>query len=334
VDGAHFDPAPNLGGEAGRLALSQKDVARSAAFYDERRLRIEVTRPIPGSQAEAWSDLKRDEKRLTRYLSPVIRAGVAKSGPPSGLLELDSTMPWPTVNRDDPESIARYLRQLVVMGVRDAAKLQDVPQWIEFTGTRKQQFRQIGNGIPVNLGRAVARHLRGALRLEPKKPLPIVLRGPTEGLWPSDAVDPCARYTGLLGVFGAVTPTVKQALTQEQRFARPYTTRQSYREQAPQRQFQTERREVWTRVAYQQPQRYVWAALKGWVPKRAFDAPPGFRDFHEFVGLVQGQEPSLGNHAIRAWMKGLRMTERQAETHLGFSFESEEGFPEWSEYAR
>jgi site-specific DNA-cytosine methylase len=333
VEGTNFDPAPNLGGESGRIALSQKDVARSAAFYDEKRLRIEVTRPIPGAQVEAWEDLKRNEKRLTRYLSPVIRAGVAKSGPPSGLLELDSTMPWPTVNRDDPESIARYLRQLIVMGVRDAAKLQDVPQWIEFMGTRKQQFRQIGNGIPVNLGRAIARHLRRALHLEPKSPLPIALRGPYEGLWPADAVDPCARYTGLLGYFGVVTPTAKQAITQQQRFARPYTTLQSYREQAPQREFQVQRRDLWSRVVYQEPERYTWEALKGWVPKGKFDAPPGFRDFHEFVGLVQGQEPSLGNHAIRAWMKGVRMSQAQAEAHLGFRLESEEGFPEWSEYA-
>lgn len=66
--------------------------------------------------------------------------------------------------------------------VREAAKLQDCPQWYTFMGSPGQQRAQVGNAVPVNVARAVARQLmRGFGRRTPK--LALVDRSGA-GLWP------------------------------------------------------------------------------------------------------------------------------------------------------
>jgi hypothetical protein len=62
---------------------------------------------------------------------------------------------------------AARLRQ---MTVREAAKLQDIPSWYAFKGSTTSQFQQVGNGIPMNMGRAVIQHALKALR--PGQPSP------------------------------------------------------------------------------------------------------------------------------------------------------------------
>lgn len=67
------------------------------------------------------------------------------------------------------------------LSVREAAKLQDVPQWYVFQGGVSTQYRQVGNGVPVNLARAVARHLLRAMgrRVPPSS----LARDPYSALW-------------------------------------------------------------------------------------------------------------------------------------------------------
>ena len=56
-------------------------------------------------------------------------------------------------------SKGRYIHpeQNRVITLREAARLQSVPDWWEFEGTPYQVARQIGNGVPLVLGRLVAR---------------------------------------------------------------------------------------------------------------------------------------------------------------------------------
>jgi DNA-cytosine methyltransferase len=66
--------------------------------------------------------------------------------------------------------------------VREAAKLQDCPQWYIFEGSPGQQRAQVGNAVPVNVARAVARQImRGFGQRTPKLAL---VRQPHAGLWP------------------------------------------------------------------------------------------------------------------------------------------------------
>lgn len=92
---------------------------------------------------------------------------------------------------------AERLRELTV---REAAKLQDVPQWWVFEGSRAQQYAQVGNGIPVNMGRAVVRHALRALRPNVRYPLRDSLAERQDlqhdqGLWPMDSASPVCGWS-------------------------------------------------------------------------------------------------------------------------------------------
>lgn len=66
----------------------------------------------------------------------------------------------------------RYPR---VITVREAARLHGYPDWFRFHVTKWNGFREVGNSVPVFLGRAVATSIMQAAALTPKKgdPLPL-----------------------------------------------------------------------------------------------------------------------------------------------------------------
>lgn len=67
----------------------------------------------------------------------------------------------------------RYAR---VITVREAARLHSYPDWFRFHVTKWHGFRQIGNSVPPNLGRAVAQEIMSALGGAPKKPTKKIMR--------------------------------------------------------------------------------------------------------------------------------------------------------------
>jgi len=88
------------------------------------------------------------------------------------------------------------------LSVREAAKLQDCPQGYVFRGSVAQQYKQVGNAVPVNLGRAVARHVMyGMGRRRSKNAM---ADDPHSGLWPAfgDA-HPCwSAYRNIMRLQG------------------------------------------------------------------------------------------------------------------------------------
>ena len=46
---------------------------------------------------------------------------------------------------------------------REAARIQSFPDWYQFKGTTRKQFRQIGNAVPPLLGKIIAREFRNVL---------------------------------------------------------------------------------------------------------------------------------------------------------------------------
>ena len=50
--------------------------------------------------------------------------------------------------------------------VRESARLQSFPDDFVFTGTKTQQYRQVGNAVPPRLGYHLAKHLQFLLNSE------------------------------------------------------------------------------------------------------------------------------------------------------------------------
>ena len=109
------------------------------------------------------------------YSAPVVTKSWRK-GVPYGLATTSETMP-----RSSYDSDFDWVRTMRFLTVREVAKLQDVPAWYKFapgataykkkgnwkdyepSTLRGRMVGQIGNGVPVNLGRAVARKIFEAL---------------------------------------------------------------------------------------------------------------------------------------------------------------------------
>lgn len=112
-------------------------------------------------------------KGAKSWVAPTMVADLARGVPYGLVIDIGGLVS----DFSDPEDY-KALRRLTP---REAAKLQDVPQWFELRGSTAQRYKQVGNGIPINLGRAIARHVLRAFG-PPEELLPA--ERPHTGLWP------------------------------------------------------------------------------------------------------------------------------------------------------
>jgi site-specific DNA-cytosine methylase len=243
MDARNFAPAPNTDGDHGRRGVKGITIDSDRGRMPWHRWikqNVGEAQPrfdkfVPGDMAGVWTPIKRQARdlvieagrRVSEYLSRTVVPGFGNKA--EGLL-----IP-PDVKPEDYRRSRDWgqaqLEELERMSVRDAAKLQDVPQWYGFEGSRAEAFKQIGMGVPVNLGRGVMAHVRRAMGLPlrapwwetrvPVKPRDIrfesreqIARTPTgqlkggagsgqpDGLWPTDAFDMCYAVPPILEVGG------------------------------------------------------------------------------------------------------------------------------------
>jgi site-specific DNA-cytosine methylase len=280
---SNYEPLP----DAARTRLTDQNRALLAA-EKHGRPRVLSFPPTDIGGAEAWTELGLEDRQITRYLAPVVVANLRR-GMPLGVITTEESPSRDALDKNDPASVKRYVASLARIAVRDAAKLQDVPQWYTFSGSHRDAFEQIGNGIPVNLGRAVARHLLMALGRE--TPLPGSLAASRfSGLWPIDRVDACGGFTGIYGYPGAWQPPSPQIPFDP--LARPLPVRPAWQRAIEQGKRVKRGVARWQdRDGDGEPQTYI--PDPSWRPLSPFDHPEGFIDFNEFYGWVQGEDPEV-----------------------------------------
>lgn len=307
VDGANFQAAPNQSGEEGRRVPTQALVNTYSGLFDEEtgRTRLEARRPVPMSVEAAFKPFDPSSRINVEYLSPAITAGGGiKRVVDSLMIPPNATGLVSAIDLGSEKARKDFVKKLQVMSVRDAAKIQDVPQWWAFEGGRGAAWRQVGNGIPVNLGRAVLRHALSALGYATPI-LGSMASDPFQGLWPLDAADPCAQFMGVEGYPGQTyVPLVRaKELTRSQRQARPFLGPEHHAEVQRSKALLEPRRQFWMDVepGLQMPDHA--RILKAWKPASCDDVPPGFLDMDEFLANLDGEDEDTGNGYVDLYAK-------------------------------
>lgn len=369
IDARNFRAAPNTTGETGERRVPESVGGRPYVDYmlePMSKLRPDQVRifkftPADKAGAWAWKDLEPSARAVTWYLARTVVPRFTRYS--EGLAVPPGLQDFGKVGPGSPRKVVeKLIRGLQVMSARDAAKLQDVPAWYAFEGARDAVFQQIGMGIPVNMGRAVARHLRVALGLP-------VLQQPSrapEGYWPLDRADPCAGFFGLVegaGMYGedelaeeaamqAHMGIGEEPLSQAQRHARPFPRPQDFAAPA---QVALQRR----RARAGQVQRFLFdsgygallvdpraLADTGWLPERPFDVPiADLEPDAEGLEVLWGRMPNEGpgsmhvNPAVAAggrnhWGLVYRSRFPATDYRQVWPLEPARGLPAWSTFTQ
>jgi site-specific DNA-cytosine methylase len=367
IDGANFTPAPNQDGEQGRRAQTAKAIDSYAGMANATQSRLAKFPPIDLSPFSAFRKREPIEKltarvKVTDWLSKAVVAHFGKDDKSAAVVPesiLDDVYKLRDSARfSDRKRFASWVQRI---SCRESAKLQDVPQWWAFAwdkakarspaAQRKAVFRQIGNGIPVNMGRAAVRQVLSALGY----PTPIpgtYAADQLAGLWPEDRVDPCVLFNAPYAYPGALYDTeierrtdaqllgqepnlpIKPQLTPQQRRARPVLDLEAWQQRRQTRGQQQERRHYWEDRYGDGVESYLWRKLRG-ASLSSGEHPPGFDDWREFYQYVQGQDPSVINHLVHVYAKGTTGDPRKiraGEQALGLSYSRPHGLPAWSTY--
>jgi DNA (cytosine-5)-methyltransferase 1 len=80
-----------------------------------------------------------------------------------GRLHPDALSPTIMTKCDPHWGSVFHYEQDRIISVREAARLQSFPDWFRFTGSKIDQYRQVGNAVPPLLAQAVAEHIKGLL---------------------------------------------------------------------------------------------------------------------------------------------------------------------------
>ncbi len=80
-----------------------------------------------------------------------------------GRLHPDRLSPTVMTKCDPHWGTVFHYEQDRIISVREAARMQSFPDWFRFTGSKADQYRQVGNAVPPTLAQALAEHIKGLL---------------------------------------------------------------------------------------------------------------------------------------------------------------------------
>jgi len=104
-----------------------------------------------GSWRDIPHDLLPDGMKRARRSDHTRRYGRLDPNGVSGTIMTKCDPHWGTV--------FHYAQERII-SVREAARLQSFPDWFKFTGSRADQYRQVGNAVPPLLAMALASHIK------------------------------------------------------------------------------------------------------------------------------------------------------------------------------
>lgn len=168
--GSNYEEAP---GDWSERALTEEQVQRAIRQWEKH----------PGWSLEGAASTVVGRKEVA-YLGPTLTKGHGKGAQLAVITPMGVAPGCPAYKDGGMGELLRY------MTVREAAKLSDVPQWYRFAGSEGQQVMQLGNGISVNMGRAVVQHVLHALRY-PSPASWALTADPNAGLWSLDHYSAC-----------------------------------------------------------------------------------------------------------------------------------------------
>lgn len=131
---------------------------RRPVFSPLSKKKKDIMRRIP--QGGNWRDLPKNLQRKAlggAYRSWGGRVGFFRR------LSWDRPAPALTTRPDSKATMLCHPTKLRPLSVREYARLQQFPKSWSFEGGRPQQYIQVGNAVPVGLGRALGRALRKAM---------------------------------------------------------------------------------------------------------------------------------------------------------------------------
>lgn len=148
---------PTPSGKDVRLKDVLKDVPESnSPSYSENKKKVMDLVPQGGN----WTDLPQDVKES--YMGAAIRSGGGKTGF-ARRLSMEGYSPTLTTSPSQKATEACHPLETRPLTVREYARIQTFPDSYGFSGGISDQYRQIGNAVPVNMARHIARSVKEAL---------------------------------------------------------------------------------------------------------------------------------------------------------------------------
>ncbi len=129
--------------------------------YSEKR--AEIFKKVPeGKNWRYLRDMYGDE-----YLKEVMGGAYSSGGGKVGFWRrLSYSKPSPTLTTSPLQKSTAlcHPEQTRPLTVKEYARIQDFPDWWEFTGSVSQKYQQIGNAVPVGMGKAIGKGLIEVIR--------------------------------------------------------------------------------------------------------------------------------------------------------------------------